>query len=156
MTKRRPERIALVVGKGCLRPADDLAKAKLRAKGFEIGELIFAEIRKVRNPRFHRLTHALGKMVADNIDAFEGMDPHAVLKRLQLECGIGCEEVAYKLHGMTVVQRIPLSLSFESMEESEFRQAFSGMCHHLGKTYWHGLSEQQVADMVELMPKEVV
>lgn len=152
--KRRPERIALRVAKGCLRPADGLSEARLRAKGFHVGDLVFAEIKKPRNPGYHRLAHALGTLVADNIDEFEGMDPHAVLKRLQLESGVGCEEVAYKMHGMTVVQRIPLSLSFESMDEAEFEAVFLGMCRHLSKTYWQSVSPDEIAAMIELMPME--
>lgn len=154
--KARPERIALRVAKGCLRPADGLSEARLRAKGFKIGDLVFAEIKKPRNPGFHRLAHALGTLVADNLDPFEGMDPHAVLKRLQLECGIGCEEIAYKLHGMTVVQRIPLSLSYESMGEDEFQGVFRGMCGHLSRTYWPGATEDKIAAMIDLMPAEAM
>ena len=152
--KRRPEKIALRVAKGCLVPADGLAEARLRVKGFHVGDIVFAELRKPRNPGYHRLAHALGTMVADNIDDFTGMDPHAVLKRLQLECGIGCEEIAYKVHGMTVVQRVPLSLSFESMEQTEFESVFRGMCRHLAATYWPSLSADEIAGMIELMPTE--
>ena len=154
--KRRPEKIALRVAKGALVPADGLAESRLRAKGFHVGDLVFAEIRKPRNPGYHRLAHVLGTMVADNIDDFTGMDPHAVLKRLQLECGIGCEEIAYKVHGMTVVQRVPLSLSFESLDEAEFEAVFRGMCRHLAATYWPSLSADEIAGMIELMPTEAV
>lgn len=152
--KRRPERIALRVAKGCLKPADGLAEARLRAKGFHVGDLVFAELKKPRNPGYHRLAHSLAALAADNLDPFEGMDPHAVLKRLQLESGIGCEEVAYLLHGMTVVQRIPLSLSFESMSQDEFEAVYRGMCRHLSKTYWKTVSADEIAAMAELMPTE--
>ena len=152
--KRRPEKIALRVGKGRLEPADGLAAARLRAKGYHVGDIVFATLTKPRNPGYHRLAHALGQMVADNIDEFAGMDAHATLKRLQMECGIGCEEIAYKVHGMTVVQRVPLSLSFESMEEDEFRAVFSGICRHLAATYWPTLTADDIAGMIELMPTE--
>lgn len=153
--RRRPEKIALRVGKGRLEPADGLAAARLRAKGYHVGDIVFATLTKPRNPGYHRLAHALGQMVADNIDEFAGMDPHAVLKRLQMECGVGCEEIAYKVHGMTVVQRVPLSLSFESMEEDEFRAVFAGICRHLAATYWPTLTADEIAGMIELMPTEV-
>lgn len=153
--RRRPEKIALRVCKGRLEPADGLAAARLRAKGYHVGDIVFATLTKPRNPGYHRLAHALGQMVADNIDEFTGMDAHATLKRLQMECGIGCEEIAYKVHGMTVVQRVPLSLSFESMEEDEFRAVFSGICRHLAATYWPTLTADEIAGMIELMPTEV-
>ena len=148
-------RIRMVVDKGCLRPADDVAVQSLRARHFGRGEEVWVEVRKPRNPRYHRLAHALGTLAAENLDAFEGMDSHAVLKRLQLECGIGCDEVAYRLHGMTVVQRIPQSLSFESMDQSAFEAVYKGMCRHLGKAYFGGMNGDEVAAMVELMPSEV-
>ena len=154
-TKRRPERIALRVAKGCLAPADSLSEARLRAKGYAIGDVVFAEIRKPRNPAYHRLAHALGALVAGNIDEFEGMDPHAVLKRLQLESGIGCEAIAYKINGMAIVQSIPVSLSFESMDNGEFREVFVGMCRHLSKAYWPTATADEIAAMVDLIPAEV-
>jgi hypothetical protein len=154
--KRRPERIALRIDKGCLRPADGLSQERLRAKGYRVGDVVFVEMKKPRNPGFHRLAHALGRLVSENIEDFEGMSAHAVLKRCQLESGLGCEEIAYRVNGMSVIQRIPMSMSFESMEEGEFREVFSGICRHIGKTYWGGLSADEVQAMIELMPDEVV
>ena len=154
MVKRRPERIALRVAKGCLAPADSLSEARLRAKGYSIGDIVFAEIRKPRNPAFHRLAHALGALVADNIDEFEGMSPHAVLKRLQLESGIGCESIAYKINGMSIVQRIPLSLSFESLDQTQFEAVYSAMCRHIAERYWPSLTPERVAEMAEMMGNE--
>ncbi|MEN6585438.1 MAG: hypothetical protein ABFE02_05205 [Sulfuricella sp.] len=154
--RRKPERIALRIDKGCLRPADGLSQERLRAKGFHVGDVVFAELKKPRNPGFHRLAHALGQMVADNIDDFHGMSAHATIKRLQCESGFGCEEIAFRVNGMSVIQRIPMSLSFESMDEGEFREVFSGICRHIGKNYWGGLSAEEVQAMIELMPTEVV
>ena len=153
--RRKPERIALRIDKGCLRPADGLSQERLRERGYHVGDVVFAELKKPRNPGFHRLVHALGKMVAENIDDFAGMSAHAVIKRCQLESGLGCEEIAYRVNGMSVIQRIPISLSFESMDEGEFREVFSGICRHIGKNYWGGLSAEEVQAMIELMPTEV-
>ena len=154
--KRRPERIALRVAKGCLTPADSLSEARLRAKGYAIGDIVFAEIRKPRNPGYHRLAHALGQIVADNLDEFEGMDSHATIKRLQLEAGVACESIAYKVNGMSIVQSIPLSLSFESMDQSEFESVFMGICRHLAKAYWPSATADEIAAMAEVMPAEAV
>ena len=40
--KRRPERIALRIDKGCLRPADGLSQERLRARGYRVGDVVFA------------------------------------------------------------------------------------------------------------------
>ena len=147
-------RIALRVQRGALVPADEHASKALRDRDYDVGDVVFAEIRKPRNPKYHRLAHALGKMVADNVDDFEGMPAHRVLKRLQLECGAGCDEIAYRIAGQMVVQRLPKSLSSESMDQDDFSEFYRQICHHVGKTYFAGLDAEQVAEMVELMPTD--
>lgn len=149
-------RIALRVERGALVPADDHARKVLRDRNYDFGDIVFAEIRKPRNPKYHRLAHALGKMVADNVDDFEGMPAHRVLKRLQLECGAGCDEIGYRIAGQMVVQRLPKSISFESMDQDAFAEFYRQICHHIGKTYFGGMTAEQVAEMVELMPADPV
>ena len=83
-------------------------------------------MKKPRNPGFHRLAHALGKLVAENIEDFDGMSAHSTIKRFQLESNVACEEIAYRINGMSVIQRIPRSLSFESLDDGEFHEFFSG------------------------------
>ena len=155
-TTRRPERIALRVEKGRLVPADGLSESRLRAKGFHIGDVVFAELKKPRNPGFHRLAHSLGQIVADNIDDFSGMDSHSVLKRLQIESGTACDEIAYRVNGMMIIQRIPRSLSFESLDEADFQAVFRGLCRHIASTYWKGLTNEEIERMAELMPQEAI
>ena len=147
-------RIALRVERGALVPADEHARKVLRDRNYDFGDIVFAEIRKPRNPKYHRLAHALGKMVADNVDDFEGMPAHRVLKRLQLECGAGCDEIGYRIAGQMVVQRLPKSMSFESMDQYAFAEFYRQICHHIGKTYLGGMTADQVAEMVQLMPAD--
>jgi len=155
MRTRRPERFPLRVIKGGFTPADQTVVGRLRDRGYQVGDVVFAEIKKPRNPRFHRLAHALGRLVTENIEAFDGLGAHQVLKRLQLEAGIGCEEVAYQIPGYGMVtQRIPQSLSFESMDEGEFREVFRGMCRHIAEQYWTDLDEERIERMAELMVGE--
>ena len=154
MVKRRPERLAFRVTPAGLEIADTFSAARFKTKGLHAGDLVFAEIRKPRNPGYHRLAHALGQIVADNLDEFEGMDSHATIKRLQLEAGIGCEAIAYKVNGMSIVQSIPLSLSFESMDQSEFESVFMGICRHLAKACWPSATADEIAAMAEVMPAE--
>ena len=69
---------------------------------------------------------------------------------------MACDEIAYRINGMSVIQRIPRSLSFESLDEAEFREVFGAICRHIGKTYWGGLSADEVQAMIELMPEDIV
>lgn len=153
---RRPERIAMVVDRigdaGVLRPADSLAAGRLRARGYRKGDAVFVEVRKPRNPRHHRLAHALGALVSEQVDDFHGLDAHSVLKRLQLESGAGCDEIAVRLAGQMVMYRIPRSLSFESMDEGEFTETFRRLCDHIAATYWPGLDPEEIENMAQMMP----
>lgn len=150
-SKRRPERIALRVHKGCLVPADGISQQRLRARNYRLNDIVFAEIRKPRNPKFHRLAHQLGTVLAENIAAFEGMGPHDVLKKLQREANIACEEVAAEIPGLGEIKiRNPVSLSFESMEEGEFRQVIGAMCAHVSAKYWPGMSPEQIELMASV------
>ena len=153
--KRRPEKFALRIIKGGFAPADNSTASRLREKGYRIDDIVFAEIKKPRNPKFHRLAHALGKIVAENIEQFEGMEAHKVLKRIQMEANLGCDEIAYQVPGYgMLLQRIPMSLSFESMDEGEFNEVIKGMCRHIASTYWPGMNEEEIASMAELMVGE--
>lgn len=150
--KRKPERFPLRVMKGAFQPADRSTVARLREKGFKTGDLVFVEFRKPRNPKFHRLAHALGRLCAENIEAFEGMDAHRVLKRLQIEAQIGCDEMAIVVPGVgKCLHLIPRSLSFESLDEGEFKEVISGFCRHLAKQYWPTLTPEAIEDMAGVM-----
>ena len=154
-TKRKPERFPLRVVKGAFQPADQSTIARLRDKGFKTGDLVFVEFRKPRNPRFHRLAHALGRLCAENIEAFEDMDAHRVLKRLQIEAQIGCDEMAIVVPGVgKCLHLIPRSLSFESMDEGEFKEVISGFCRHIAKQYWPTLTPEAIEDMAGVMVNE--
>jgi len=146
MAKR--DKTLLRVGKGVLTPADDMAAAQLRSRGFKLGDMVLAEITKPRHPGFHRLAHQLGSLLTENLDAFEGMDPHAVLKRLQWEANIGCDEFGAQAPGLGLVMvRTPRSLSFASMDDGEFREVMVGLCRHVAKTYWPSCTPEQVEAM---------
>lgn len=153
--KRRRERLALRVDKGCLRPADPSVQSRMRDKGYKVGDLVFAEITKPRNPGFHRLVHRIGALCSQNIEAFAGMDAHTVLKRLQWEAGIGCEEIGVQVPGVGLaMMRWPVSLGYESMDEGEFREVSRKFCRHISSTYWKTMDEDQIAQMIESMVDE--
>ena len=96
------EKILLRVEKGALVPAHDAAREALRARGFKVGDVLLADLTKPRNPGFHRLAHAIGRLVAENVTAFYTMPAHDALKRLQAESGIECEARTVDLPGFGV------------------------------------------------------
>jgi hypothetical protein len=151
--KSKRETFLLVVEKGCLVPSDRHTQERMRALGYHVGDVLSATLTKSRNPGFHRLAHAFGQLCADNIDRFTGMNCHAVLKCIQYEADISCDRMMVNLKGFGMVEvRIPKSLSFDSMDEGEFREVYSAMCRHVANEYMTDLDEHQVAQLVEAMP----
>lgn len=52
--KRKPEKVYLRVIQGGFVPADNFAETQLRNKKFKVGDVVGAEIRKLRNVKFNR------------------------------------------------------------------------------------------------------
>ncbi len=146
--RKRAEETLWRVGAGVLEPYDAGTSAQLRAKGFKRGDVLAAVLKKTRNPKFHSLAHQLGRLIAENLEDFEGMGSHAVIKRLQWEANVGCDEFGAKAPGLGLVMiRTPRSLSFQSMDEGEFQQVMKGLCSYVAKAYWPTCTPEQVEAM---------
>ena len=148
----KPEKLMLRIIKGGFAPADEYTSRKLRERNYVIGEIVAGQITKPRNPKFWRMAHALGNLVAENIEGFEGMEAHKVLKGIQREAMIECDEFAFNVKGCGMVtQYIPRSLSFESMNEEVFSEVYKQMCQHIVTTYWPDENTESVESMAEMM-----
>jgi hypothetical protein len=144
------EKIFLRVAKGTLVPADAYAEQQLRSRGYHIGDVIKADLTKLRNPKFNRLVHRIGQLVVANLEAFKGLDAHQACKRLQIEGRVACDEIGIMVQGFgMVIQFIPRSLSFETMDEAEFHDAARGICRTIAERYWKDLSAEQIEEMAE-------
>lgn len=156
MKRKQPERLLLTVAKGALIPGDGYTQKRLKERGYRVGDILLADLRKPRSPGFHRLAHRLGQLVAENIEEFAGLDGHQALKRLQVEGNIACDELPVFLtlfdQKIKVNQRIPRSLSFASMDEGDFRETLQAMCRFIAAEYWPDLTPEQIEEMAEAMP----
>jgi len=151
---RKPERLLLTVAKGALIPGDGYTTKRLKERGYRVGDVLLADLRKPRHPGFHRLAHRLGQLVAENIEAFEGLDGHAALKRIQIEAGVGCDEIPLRLPVIgQITYRVPRSLSYASMDQSEFEATVRRMCEHIAREYWPSMSAEQIEAMAQVMPE---
>jgi hypothetical protein len=130
-----------------LAPADR-ATAEVASKWRE-GETRGGKLTKPRSIQFHRLAHAIGGLVAENLDDFHGMDAHRVIKRLQVESGVGCDEMAIRLGGQMAIHRMPKSLSFSTMAQDEFKEVMAGICHHLVNQYWPDTTVEEIEQMAQ-------
>lgn len=148
----RRERIALRFDKGGIIPADAAAISQLRQRGFKVGDVVMADLILPRNLAFNGLAHRLGTLIAENIEAFNGMNGHAVLKKIQLDAGIECDETVTDIDGFgRLVSRKPRSLSFASMEQGEFYGFVKAVCDYVSRTYWPSVSPERIARMADCM-----
>lgn len=146
------EKIRLRIVKGALVPADNRALEILRERSFHIGDIVSADITKPRNVRFNALVHHIGRLVVDNVEAFQTMTPHDAIKRLQLESGAGCVEQVVDMPNVGKVKITqPRSLSFDSMDDGELHDVARRICRYVSETYWQECTPEQVQAMAEKM-----
>jgi len=152
--RKTTREVLLRVERGALVPLDELSRAELKRRSFKVGDVLRAELKKGRNPEFHRLMHAFARLVSENIDAFSGLDAHSVLKRLQVEGNVGCDEIAVVFPGIgPCTYRIPRSLSFASMDEGEFREVARAFAAYVARTYWPSCAPEEIEQMASCMPE---
>ena len=149
------EPVYLRVIQGGLVPADSYAQTQLRNKKFKIGDVVRCDVRKLRNQKFNRLVHRIGQLVAENIEAFSGLDAHTCIKRLQIEGRIACDEIGIMVQGYgMVIQFIPRSMSFDSMDEAEYHDCAKRICRLIAERYWPNLEPLQIEEMAGAMVDE--
>lgn len=152
--KAKPQRIAFrVIEGGKLQPADRWAEKEFRSKRLVDGQVVYATINKLRSRGLNRLVHRVGKLCVENIEDFKDMDAHAVIKRLQIEANVACDEIGVLLPDVgMMIYRVPRSISFDSMDEAEFRDVGQALCRYIASRYWTGLEP----DQIELMAGSMV
>jgi hypothetical protein len=137
----------LHTGARCLVPADRQTADELAR--WKPGQTRSAKMNCPRNPKFNGLAHAIGGLAADNLDAFEGAGAHQVLKRLQIESGAGCDEIAIMRGKRPEIVRIPRSLAFDSMDEDEYQAVVKTVCRYLRDKYWPDVTVEQIVEMAQ-------
>lgn len=154
--KRRPEKIYLRVTPYGLAPADPYAETRLREKKYKVGDVLSAQLSKLRKSGTHKNAHKIGVLMMQSHDDFRYYaSAHDVLKRLQLESGAACEEIKIrKLGGEWELHRYPLSFSFDSLGEAEFDEAVRVICRYIVDVYWPDMSPEEIDLMAERMPNE--
>lgn len=121
---------------GALVPAHPIDLRLLRERKFHVDREVRAELKQPRNVAFHRLAHALGHLLVDNVEAFRDLGAHEALKRVQRDAGVCCEPFEIDLGPLGKVQAMQArSLAFDEMDESEFRAFFDGITAYISEHY---------------------
>lgn len=121
---------------GALVPANAIDQRLLRERRFAVDREVRAELKQPRNAAFHRLAHAVGHLLVDNVEAFRDLAAHDALKRVQMEAGVCCDTIEIDLGPMgRVPVKKPRSLAFDEMPEDEFSAFFDGITAWIGEHY---------------------
>lgn len=159
---------------GALVPSHPIDRRLMRERGFRRDVEIRAELKQSRNPAFHRLMHAVGHLMVDNVESFAGKGAHEAIKDLQLESGVMCEmreisatpvinavlAVVESVFGngaakllstvlpdiKTVQVKEARSLAFDEMTEDEFGLLFNGITAWIGDHYAHVMLDEVRAE----------
>lgn len=136
-------------------PANGIDQRLMRERGYRVGTEVRADMKKPRNQKFHRLAHALGGWLVDNLAAFEGVDSHGALKRLQREAGVCCESQEIDLGPLgKVAVSVPESLSFDSMEQGRFDEFWAGVTAHLRNTYASAMTDREWGEVLLMIDRD--
>lgn len=132
---------------GALVPAHPIDRRLMKERKLSVNREVRAELKQPRNPAFHRLAHAVGHLMVDNVEGFESLSAHDALKRLQREAGVACEEIEVDLGELgRVPVKQPRSLAFDEMAEDEFAAFFEGITAHIAEHYAHVMLDEVRAE----------
>jgi len=132
----------------------NMDRAEMKRRKFYVGQDVRGDITKPRNYKFHCLAHALGGLVAKQVEGFPS-NWHEALKRLQRESGIMCEVLDVEIPNVGLLQvNQARSISFDEMDEAEFHEFYRGICRHIAAKYWPHMTEEAIAEQAELMENE--
>jgi hypothetical protein len=135
----------------CLVAATPADSSALNERGFRLNTRVFAFLTLPRNPRFNRLVHGLGKLLGQHLDRFTGKQSHAVIKELQFESGVCCDQTQTDIPGVgQLIHKKPQSLAFHSMGDDQFKAFWQGVCAYVIATDWPTLSEERLTEMAEI------
>ncbi|WP_273208788.1 hypothetical protein [Marinobacter subterrani] len=171
--------IGLRVIKGALVPATDDDIETLRRFRLRVGHLVIATLDRPRHPEGLRVLHGFAQLISQNIEGFEHLTAHQVIKRLQAESGVGCHLISVSARdaisallpslGDDIASAIdfnkmgdhlvnayqPKSLSAATMDDAEFQEIFDGLARFVALRYWPSMTPEQIQETAGLMPESV-
>lgn len=124
----------------------------LKERGWRRGVECRAEFKQARNVKFHRLAHAVGHLLVDNVEQFRDLSAHDALKQVQRMAGVCCEPLEIDLGALGVVTaQVARSLAFDEMDEDEFRGFFEGITAYIGEHFAGVMLEEVRAEYWQMV-----
>lgn len=128
-----------------LRPLDQAGENALSR--FKQGDIVAVEMKKPRNPKFHRLYWSLITIVHQNMDGDRYPTPEDLHAAIKIAAGIRTQ---IQLPDGTI-GFIPGSTAFHKMDESAFSEFFDKVCDLIAKHFIPGISNADLKAEVEIM-----
>jgi hypothetical protein len=142
--------------KMCLVASNQGTRDEMKRRKFTRGTRLKVEMARPRNLPFWRKAHVLAELCIYNIEAFEGLDQHAALKKLQLSADAECEHLDFRLaDGTTYRYREAKTLSFDSMDEGTFTQVYDRIVEHIKDRWFSEWSQEQMDALIELTDRNM-
>jgi len=134
---------------GALLPESVISQREMRERALKTGDVVRCELRKKRNPKYWRLVHALGGLLADQAEGYEGLTQHKALKKLQCDAGVECDSETFDIPELgTVTRSVARSLSFDELDEQAFDAAWAQMVKHASVAL-KGLDEDTIEQLCQ-------
>ena len=124
----------------CFFPYDD--EANEYAKTIADNSKFVVDIKKARNPLYHRRAFACFREMFDMIDTDLSFEPWR--KMLTILAGYRTDFVSVDKAGKTTVYVQAESLNFENFDEEEFRKVFSAIVNAFGQRYGRDLTPEDL------------
>lgn len=126
---------------GGLKPADPEAEAYVSR--LKYNDLVQVEIRRPRNPQFHRKFFALLNLAFQNQERFDNFEHFR--EEVQMLCG--SYEIRYHLHSGEK-WFAPKSIAFHAMDEAEFEKLYDKAVGVILKHVFHGMARPDLEQAV--------
>jgi hypothetical protein len=132
---------------GALVPAHPIDQRLMKERKFHVNREVRAELKQPRNAKFHRLAHAVGNLLVENVEEFRDMSGHDAFKDVQRRSGVCCDKIEIDLGALG---KVPVnqarSIAFDEMEEDEFSLLFQGVTSYIGEHYTSVMVDDVVAE----------
>jgi hypothetical protein len=137
--------------KMCLVAANQLARDEMKRRKFTRGTRLQVEMKRPRNLPFWRKAHVLAGLCIENVDAFDGLDLHQALKKLQLNANVECDNLTFiAADGTKFRYRQARSLSFDNMDEGTFTVAYDRIVEYIKDRFFSEWDDDQMAELIQL------
>lgn len=105
---------------------------------------VIAEVKISRSPRFHRRAMAIFRELHAMTDDEGRIGFEPWRRMMTIKAGYFTSIGKVDVNGQTSVAVVPDSLSFENMEDDQFRKVFNDILNAFGQKYGHQLTLEQL------------